>query len=414
MTARIGLCLALLGAAGGPALAGWTARGPVPADVDGQVAATAVVAEPAAPAPTGLVWPDWNTCSGPHVWLDGELLCWWLPGGPLQAPLVTTGDPTANALAGTLGHATTRVLFGGGDLDYGRTTGLRLTAGGWAGPVGGEVSVLWLDSQDVSFAARSDATGSPPLYLPVFNLATGREGSIIVADPVAGFAGGVAVRSRSSLWGWEANGLFPVSRGAVELSLLAGVRYVDLKESLTLQNDATDLLFGTRATMIDQFEASNRFYGGQVGGRVTADFGRWFAGLTAKVAVGSMHQVLDIAGVTVQSGAPPVPSGTFPGAVFTQTSNIGRHSDWEFAAVPELNLRAGCQVTGCLRAFVGYDVLYLSRVIRPGLEIDRTLNPSQSPVFGTGVLAGSARPAVLHNQTDFCAQGVTAGLEFRY
>src|SRR5438094_675787 len=83
---------------------------------------------------------------------------------------------------------------------------------------------------------------------------------------------------------------------------------------------------------------------------------RCFAGLTAKLAVGCVRQVVDVSGQTVQSAPPPLPAGTFAGAVFTQPTNIGRRSSNEFAALPELNLRAGCQVCGCLRAFVGYDV----------------------------------------------------------
>ena len=139
----------------------------------------------------GLVWPDYNTAPMFHVWAQAEAVRWWLPSGPLPVPLVTTGDPTTDPLAGNLGHPTTRVLFGGGGpglrADHrGPAHGRR----GRAGAVGGEVSVLWLDAREVTFGARSDPTGSPALYVPVFNLATGREGSVIVADPVFGVGRG--------------------------------------------------------------------------------------------------------------------------------------------------------------------------------------------------------------------------------
>jgi hypothetical protein len=419
MIARLGLSLALLAAT---AWADEPNRPPVQALVPAEAAATVVSADrPVAPravheALAGTSLSD-GECRPPvRLWVEGGVLCWWVQDGPLAVPLVTTGDPAAAALAGAVGHSSTRVLFGGGDLDYGRSTGYRLTVGGWAGdaPVGAEVSALWLDAESVAFFARSNGSGNPPLYIPVFNLATGGEGSVIVADPVAGFAGDVGVHGRSRLWGWEANGLAAVTRGAVEFTLLAGFRYLELAESLSVQNNSTDLVQGTQTGMLDQFEATNRFYGGQLGGRVTASAGRWFAGLTYRVAAGATRQVVDVAGVTRQAAAPPVPSGTFPGAVFTQPTNLGRRTECEFAAVPELNLRAGCQVAGCVRAFVGYDVLYWSRVVRPGEQIDRVLNPSQSPVFGTGSLTGPARPAALLNATDFVAQGFSAGLELRY
>lgn len=424
MSVRLGLAVALLctGVAAGPARADRTPRttseliAPPAADVarTGHWADGHPAGEPFAPTPTGLVWPDYDTYTAPEVWAQGECLWWRLPTGPLRFPLVTTGNPAADPLAGNLGQPTTRVLVGGNGLDYGRTGGVRLTAGAWYGAAGAEVSGLWLDAREVAGGIRSSPTGSPALYVPVFNLGTGREGSIIVADSVFGAAGAVAVDSRSRLWGWEANGLIPMYGGPVDVTLLGGFRYLRLEETLTLQNSVTDLFFGTRTEMVDRFEADNRFYGGQVGARVTADYGRWFAVLTAKVALGATRQVVEVAGATVQTGTPPTPTGTFPGAIFTQPTNLGRRTDCTIAAVPELNLRAGCQVCGCLRAFVGYEVLYWSRVARPGDQIDRALNPSQSPVFGTGALTGSARPVPLLNTTDFFAHGFTAGLELRY
>jgi len=353
---------------------------------------------------------------GPHMWASAEYLCWKVRKGPVPSPLVTTGDPT-DPVAGALGHPSTRVLFGGGDLDYGRAPGFRLTLGGWFGtePVGGEVSGFWLDSRNVNFGTRSDAAGSPPVYLPVFNLATGREGSVIVSDPVFGAAGNLLIRSQSRVWGTEANALAAVSRGPVEVTLLAGVRYADLKESLSLQTATTDLIVFTEDNQFDSFATANRFYGGQVGARATASWGRWFGGLSAKVAVGATHSQVEISGASFQTGDETVPHGVFPGGIFTQPSNIGRQSDWDFSTVSEVGLQAGCQVCGCLRVFVGYDVLYWTGVARPGDQMDRILNPSQSPIFfGTGTLSGPAHPAPTQNRTDFCAQGFSAGLEFRY
>jgi hypothetical protein len=357
-----------------------------------------------------------NEACAPHAWVSAEYLCWTIRKGPLSSPLVTTGDP-ADPVAGALGHPSTRVLFGGGDLDFGRTPGFRLTLGGWFGdePVGGEVSGFWLDSRNINFATRSDATGSPPVYLPVFNLATGREGSIVVSDPVFGVAGNLLIHTQSRLWGTEANALAAVSRGPAEVTLLAGFRYLDLKESLSLQTATTDLIVFTEDNQFDSFAAANRFYGGQVGARATGSWGRWFGGVSAKVAVGATQSQVDISGTSFQTGDQTVPHGVFPGGNFTQSSNIGRHSDWDFSTVSEVGIQAGCQVCGCLRVFVGYDVLYWTRVARPGTQIDPILNPSQSQIFfGTGALSGPAHPAPTQSRSDFCAQGFSAGVEFRF
>jgi Putative beta barrel porin-7 (BBP7) len=362
----------------------------------------------------GACTPTGSAHRAPRLWVNGEVLCWWLPDGPLKAPLVTVGDPADGVFAGALGQAGTRVLFGGNDINYGRTPGFRLTLGGWAGdePFGFEASLLWLDTRDVSFAATSNAL--PALFLPIANVLTGNEGLVTVGNPATGFAGNVAIQSHSRFWGWEANGLIAVTRGAVDFNLIGGFRYADLKESIVIVNNSTDLLLPTQASMIDQFEAANRFYGGQVGGRVTFNSGCWSFGVTGKVAAGCVWEDVNISGRTVQNAQPPVPAGTFGGAVFTQSSNIGRHSSNEFATLSELNLRLGCQLCGCLRATVGYDLLYWDRVVRPGDQIDRAVNVSQSPVFATGSLVGAARPAPLHSQNDFFVQGFTAGLELRY
>ncbi|HEX3149507.1 MAG TPA: BBP7 family outer membrane beta-barrel protein [Gemmataceae bacterium] len=350
----------------------------------------------------------------PRLWVDAEILRWWIPNGPLKAPLVTSGDPADGVLAGALGQAGTRVLFGGNDINYGRTNGFRLMAGGWMGdePIGMEAGVLWLDSRTVSFAASSNDL--PALFLPIANVLTGNEGLVTVGNPATGFAGNVAIQSQSRFWAWEANGLLALTRGTVDVNLLGGFRYADLKESIEILNNATDLVLPTQASMFDQFEASNRFYGGQVGGRVNFNYDCWFVGLTAKVAAGCVWEDINISGRTVQTAVLPAPSGTFGGAVFTQPSNIGRQSSAHFATLSELNLRVGCQILECLRATVGYDLVYWDRVARPGDQIDHAINVSQSPVFATGSLVGAARPAPLHIQNDFFLQGFTAGLEFRY
>jgi hypothetical protein len=51
-------------------------------------------------------------------------------------------------------------------------------------------------------------------------------------------------------------------------------------------------------------------------------------------------------------------------------------------------------------------------VVRPGDQIDRTINPSQSILLGgNGLLTGSSRPSLLFGQTDLWAQGLSLGVE---
>jgi hypothetical protein len=80
-----------------------------------------------------------------------------------------------------------------------------------------------------------------------------------------------------------------------------------------------------------------------------------------------------------------------------------------------VQLKAGFDVNSHVRLYVGYDFLYWNEVVRPGNEIDRTLNLSQSTVLlGGGTLVGAARPAPEFNQSSFWLQGLTFGVELRW
>jgi len=98
------------------------------------------------------------------------------------------------------------------------------------------------------------------------------------------------------------------------------------------------------------------------------------------------------------------------------------------SVVPELGINIGYQITDHLRAYVGYNVIYWSDVVRPGDQIDRVINTTQLPnptLVVNGVIVppqpntpllnpALRRPAFSFNGSDFWAQGVNFGLEFKY
>jgi hypothetical protein len=53
----------------------------------------------------------------------------------------------------------------------------------------------------------------------------------------------------------------------------------------------------------------------------------------------------------------------------------------------------------------------MSDVVRPGLQIDRVVNPNQ---FEQGHLFGPARPLPESNSTDFFAHGLNLGVMVHY
>ena len=97
--------------------------------------------------------------------------------------------------------------------------------------------------------------------------------------------------------------------------------------------------------------------------------------------------------------------------MFALPSNIGRQTRDAFSVVPQVQVKAGLNVTSFCRAFVGYDFLYWSSVVRAGDQLDRNVNDSQA--IG-GTLVGEALPRPQFRQTGFFAHGLTFGLGFQY
>lgn len=371
-----------------------------------------------------------------RLWVSADYLLWWVKNGPLGVPLVTTGS-LADAAPGALGQPGTRVLFGNNSIDYGTFSGMRIGAGIPIGErLGFEASYFLLESRTGGFSASSDAAGNPIFGRPVFvvNDALGLSGEAFypVANPSAAlggpFAGRTDIVSRSRLQGWEATFAYNMSQAAgSRFDLLAGTRILDLHESLEINDTltplsgATALSFGgapvaggSVVTVSDQFRATNHFYGGQLGLRGVWDRGPLSLSLAAKVALGSTEQIVRVNGATSLTPAGGTTT-TLPGGLLAVGSNSGRFTRDVFGVVPEALLNVGWNVTQNVKLNVGYSFLYWNDVVRPGRQIDRTVNPAQVPLdadFGSG--GGPARPTTRFNNSDFWAQGINFGVEFRY
>jgi Putative beta barrel porin-7 (BBP7) len=359
-----------------------------------------------------------SSSGGCHIWATLEWMLWSFSDGPIPGPLVTTSSNPGNALSGTLGQSATKILYGTSNLDYGTFEGARLTIGGWFGGeqrFGAEISGFLTEQRSTHFAASSDGKGNPPLYVPVFNTALNREDSLIVSDPVSQFAGSLLWESHSRLWGLEANGIMAGCNSCgCRIDLLAGFRYLDLDESLALANTTEDLTNNSITSLVDRFNTHNQFYGGQLGAKAGYRWKMLTFDAIGKVALGANHNTIGVGGSATQTGANAPTPGTFPGGFLTQPTNIGsvRHDD--FCVVPEITIKLGCEIIPGVNAFVGYDFLYMSQVARPGSEVNRNLNLSQSPIFGTGTLSGAPNPLPLNNKTDFIANAFMFGLELKY
>jgi hypothetical protein len=363
-------------------------------------------------------WSGCGNCCDNHLWwFDAEYLLWWIKSGPTP-PLVTTGPASS---FGVLGQPGTQILFGHA-LDYGGSSGGRFSTGLWfcdCQTLGLDASVFFLGASSVNFLAASDSMGSPVLSRPFTGAITGQQTVEQVAFP-AEQAGSVSVHSASRLLGAETNLRWNpcclqgtgCCGGTWRVGLLAGFRYLRLKEDLGITEDFTDLgAIVTRHQLTDSFDTRNNFYGGQLGAILEMKRGCWSLDLRAKVALGTTNQRVNISGSELDTSLNTGQQVSFNSGLLALPSNIGSFSRNVFSVVPEVGLNLGYQVCPNLRVFVGYNFIYWNNVARPGGQIDTVLNTTQQ---SGGTLVGPARPAFAFHNTDFAAHGVNFGLELRY
>jgi hypothetical protein len=372
-----------------------------------------------------------SACGRPsRFWITGEYLLWGIKDS-LYPPLVTA-SPVAVPGAGLITTPGTATVLGGTTpVNNEEMSGARFGIGFWLDPCrtcGLETSFFWLGRRSNSFFAASP--GLPVLARPFLDVTTGVpfENAQLVASPGV-LSGSVRVATTTSLWGGDIDLRKHLLDGSVCgwcycLDVLGGFRFLELQESVTITENLAilpganvpRLLTATGPATIgvlDRFQTTNQFYGGQVGFEGELIRGRWFLGLNTKLGLGNMHESVNVVGATAIT-VPSISVATFaPGGLLTQQSNIGRRNRDQFAFVPEIGLKVGYNVSDHLRVFVGYNFLYLSTVVRPGDQIDRAVNTAQLPtIIGAGTAA--SRPALTLRGNDFWAQGLTVGAELRY
>jgi hypothetical protein len=396
-------------------------------------------APPPPPPHEPLTLPADDPTQHVYLYADAEYLLWWVRKSPLPVPLLT-GDRTngANpATSGGLADPNTIVLFGNSGGDYNTLSGGRLRAG-WL--LGGDCSVeaagFRFGQAGFHFDAASDSSGSPVLFRPIINASPlagpaaaggGANAGETVSAPRV-FAGSFDASGSLTLWGAEVNGVWNIRHShGLTIDFLAGFRHLNLQEDLLLRDSTTSLggtLFflgqslvgpGNVESTFDRFNTHNEFFGGQVGARVEARHGCFSLSAVAKVAVGGNAELVTIDGGTTAVTAAGA-AASARGGVLATPSILGHFSRSELAFVPELNVNVGYDVTGWLRVFAGYNLLYYSSVVRPGDQVNLFLNDTQNPGAAdfTGTLTGVRQPRVTFRESDFWAHGLNVGLELRY
>ncbi len=374
-------------------------------------------------------------CSrSPRFWAVPEYLLWWTKDDRPPGPLVTTG-PAGDPRQGVVGNPTTGMLFDGSRLDYRQQSGARLTFGYWLDDeqtCALEVAGFVLETHTIHGEANSNRTdGAPVIARPFFNVLTGQEDAQVITSPqdsLGGrYLGGIDVFADSRLWGGEANLVRHLGSGPCgSWDVLAGFRYLGQKDELRFSLSSTVLIpgtvgFGGAAALPpnivswrDFFETNNHFYGGQIGLRGRYDCGPWSLDLAGKVGLGDTVQKVSLSGHTLHTDSTGKTLSE-PGGLYALPSNLGDRTRDTLTFITEATVQVGCQFTPRLRTLVGYTFLYWDDVARPGYQINRNLDPRQIASHRAFTpVAAATQPVLTFQSTDFWAQGLTVGLEFRY
>lgn len=315
------------------------------------------------------------------------------------------------------------VIFDGSNLDSSDRNGGRLTIGFTLGSPEDAIEARYfqLERRDARFRGTASSVIPVNNGLSTIILNPGQDPQVVDTVFQAGFSAAINSESSNRLLSLDVNLIKQrLWVGPLAFSVMAGLRYVDFEEQQHLDQrlDIVNALFvgslvpggisgSNTNTLTFDADARNQFLGGQVGGRVEANVGRFFAVGTATVAVGGMRQETSYTEVIGNNLGVPVPLSLHPGSVSFEGSRT------RLTFLPEFGLNVGCACTENFRIYAGYDVVFVRRISRPtGGGI-----PSSSD--GTIVDLGGSQGGRGPGGTNFVEENLVAhgwnfGFEFRY
>ncbi len=415
---------------------------------------------PQSPAPAAAPAGSWpgdvfgdlpDNCPPPYrVWASGDALFWKIKSAPLP-PIAATvpfggvleyqtqflgptpvspGVYTNNFAPITI--QPTATLVSGNSLSQNWQPGGRFAAGVWLDPeqsIGIDGGGFFLDTHRTGFASSSGnanqatipLTGINHFFVPGTRIPTETFPAFLVRQVDESLSG----TASAGLWGTELNArCASASLGAV--SGFAGFRYINFHEDLGVQdsfqmllppgttnNGASGNSFGSNLgnlqyNTIDSIRTHNEFYGGQVGFDLDMFVYRFIIDLRASAAIGVMRQAADVLGSATFNGT------TTPGGLLSGPLDNATHSRNELSWVPQINLKLGYMVTPYIRAYVGYDFLYLFNVLQPGEQTGVSTAGATVTVNNVPTNITVSQPTFRFKDSDVWVQGVNCGVEIRF
>ncbi|MGD0896969.1 MAG: BBP7 family outer membrane beta-barrel protein [Thermoguttaceae bacterium] len=360
-----------------------------------------------------------QSCPSGQVWFQADYLMWWTKGAQTPPLLTTSLDGTPKPQQGVLGLPTTTVLVGDEDLNRGLRNGGRGDLGFWLGQdqnIGVEWGYLGIGKSLQQFDRGS--LGSPILARPFYNVDHrdpttglydgGANDAFVLAN--SGSTGTFHAAASNAVQGTDLMLRWALARApACRIDLLAGYRYLRMDDDLNILATSTLTAAGAQITQADDFNARNYFNGAELGMKIDQRWGRWSLESSLKLGLGDTHTRVAINGsAVVTSGGTSTP---YAGGLLTLPSNINVYNSDRLSVLPELGITLGYELTTRLRATAGYTFLYWSGVARPGDQIDLDISGDRvPPPSGTN----ASRPVFALHTTDFWAQGLNFGLDYRF
>lgn len=339
---------------------------------------------------------------------------------PARLPVtMTTGDPATSIRPGSLGEPGTVILNGGNEFVGAAAPGLRLQMSrtfGCEEEWSFDASGFLVQHRNRIYDFASNAGGTPVVARPFFNAVALAEDADLRAFP-ATFSGAAHDEFRTQLYGAEGNIRLefasPESGRFLGLTALIGPRYFVLDEAYSNYDVATELPNGVGNTyrFADSFGTRNQFVGGHIGGTVRGTIKNLSFDVTGKFLGGVNHQRLDISGFTAVTDAAGVSAVDNQQGLFAMPSNVGRWSRNRAAFGGEMNLKWGIRFSDHFRFTFGYTFFAIQNIVRPGDQIDRTVNIQ--PLFSGGGL-GVARPAPTFRETMLSTHAINFGFEWLF
>jgi len=329
-------------------------------------------------------------------------------------PLATTGS-LADAVPGALGQPGTIVLST--ERTPGMSSAFRTTFTYWLldpEALSLDANFFIMENRSVINYFQSDETGFPLLARPYFNVVGRQEGAELRSAP--GISKGTMFDSVTTrLMGAEVNltcRTASIYEGAM-LNFLVGVRWLRLDERFSSHDTTADLGgVGTSFTFADEFATRNQFIGGQLGGEWMYRVARFTFAMHGKLAIGPNYQSVDISGQTNATNLITTANVTDDQGLYAQPTNVGTYRQVKTTYLPEFGARIAIDLSDRCRFNVGYNFLWLNHAVRPGDQMDRSINIQ--PLLAPTITPPLVPAPPTFQQSTFTAHMLNLSLEFMY